>query len=140
ALAASWTAARSHSMSELLGTRMSRRHHSLASYTLAKAADNIPAHRWVNQLRMSDDVGPSTVDRRHTLVASGAVLLPYDVQFGAVWTLRSSLPFNALAGRDLNGDGFNTDYVPGTTRDQGARDLDISLVNVWRTQNGLQPI
>jgi hypothetical protein len=123
-----------------LDKRMSRRHQFLISYTLANAEDNNPANRWVNQLRMSDDVGPSTVDRRHTLVASGAVLLPYDVQFGAVWTLRSSLPFNAVAGRDLNGDGFSTDYVPGTTRNQGDRDLNLNLVNAWRAQNGLQPI
>jgi Carboxypeptidase regulatory-like domain len=127
-----------------LDKRMSHRHQFLVSYTLAKARDNNPAMRWVNQLRQSDDFGPSNVDRRHTLVASGSILLPYDIQFGAVWTLRSSLPFNARAGRDLNGDGFsgdpNGDYVPGTTRNQGARDLDLGLVNAWRTQNGLQPI
>jgi hypothetical protein len=120
--------------------RMSGRYQFLVAYTLAKADDNNPASRWVNQLRMSDDVGPSNVDRRHTLVASGAVLLPYDVQFGAVWTVRSSLPFNAVAGKDLNGDGFITDYVPGTTRNQGDRDLDLGLVNAWRAQNGHTPI
>ena len=127
-----------------LDKRMSRRYQFLVSYTLAKADDNNPANRWVNQRRMSDDVGPSSVDRRHTFVASGAVLLPYDVQLGAVWTLRSSLPFNARAGRDLNGDGFSGDpsgdYVPGTTRNQGDRDLDLSLVNAWRAQNGLAPV
>jgi hypothetical protein len=120
--------------------RMSRRTQFLMSYTLAKADDNNPAARFVNQLNESADYGPSTVDRRHTLVASGAVMFPYDVQFGAVWTLRSSLPFSAVAGRDLNKDGFNTDYVPGTTRNQGNRDLDLSLVDAWRAQNGLGPI
>ena len=54
------------------------------------------------------------------------------LQLGAVWTLRSSLPFSALAGKDLNNDGFNTDYVPGTTKNQGNRNLDLSLVNAWR--------
>lgn len=120
--------------------RMSRRTQFLMSYTLAKAEDNNPAARFVNQLSEGADFGPSTVDRRHTLVASGAVLLPYDVQFGAVWTLRSTLPFSAVAGRDLNRDGFNTDYVPGTTRTQGNRDLNLSLVNEWRAQNGAGPI
>jgi Carboxypeptidase regulatory-like domain len=128
-----------------LDKRMSRRHQFLVSYTLAKAEDNnLGGARFVNQLREGDDFGPSGTDRRHTLVASGAVLLPGDVQFGAVWTLRSTLPFNARAGRDLNGDGFSGDpsgdYVPGTTRDQGNRDLDLNLVNAWRTLNGLQPI
>jgi outer membrane receptor protein involved in Fe transport len=122
--------------------RMSRRHQFLVSYTLAKANDNAPGDRFVNQLREGDDYGPATIDRRHTLVASGAVLLPFDVQFGAVWTLRSALPFSARAGADLNRDGFvnNSDYVPGTTRNQGNRDLDLSLVNAWRQQNGRSTI
>ena len=83
------------------------------------------------------DHGPADVDRRHNLAVSGAFLLPWDVTLGAVWTLRSSLPFSALAGRDLNSDGANTDFVPGTTRNQGNRDLDLALVNAWRAQNGL---
>ncbi len=36
---------------------------------------------------------------------------------------RTQLPWNATAGRDLNADGFNTDLVPGTTRNAGSRDL-----------------
>lgn len=120
--------------------RMSRRHQFLISYTLAKAEDNDPGQRFVNQLREGDDFGPASVDRRNTLVASGAVLLPYDVQFGAVWTLRSALPFNSFAGRDLNGDGFNTDYVPGTTRNRGNRNLNLDAVNAWRAQNRQEPI
>ena len=48
------------------------------------------------------------------------MLLPYDINVGAVWTLRSTMPFSARAGRDLNNDGRRdgqqTDYVPGTTR------------------------
>ena len=63
-----------------------------------------------------------------------------DVTIGAVWTLRSQLPWNATAGRDLNGDGFNTDLVPGTTRNAGSRDLSLDAVNAWRAVNGLTPI
>src|SRR5205823_14051930 len=65
---------------------------------------------------------------------------PLDVQIGAVWTIRSSLPFSAIAGRDLNGDTFVTDYVPGTTRNQGNRNLDLAVVNAWRASAGLAPI
>jgi outer membrane receptor protein involved in Fe transport len=86
------------------------------------------------------DHGPADVDRRHAFVASGAVLLPARLTLGAVWAYRSSAPFSALAGRDLNRDGSNSDYVPGTTRNQGNRDLDLSLVNAWRASNGLGPI
>jgi hypothetical protein len=116
--------------------RLSHHNQFLVSYTLAKAEDNNPGSRWVNQLDEGADFGPAAPDRRHTLVVSGAVLVRYDVQIGAVWTLRSSLPFNVIAGKDLNGDGFNTDYVPGTTRNQGNRDLNLDAVNAWRAANG----
>jgi hypothetical protein len=57
-----------------------------------------------------------------------------------VWTLRSELPWTPIAGVDLNRDGFRTDLVPGTTRNSGGRDLDLSAVNAWRTANGRGPI
>jgi hypothetical protein len=119
-----------------LDKRYSNRNQFLVSYTLAKSEDNDPAGRVTDQADWSLDWGPSTVERRHSLVASGAVLLPWDLTFGAVWTLRSGLPFSALAGRDINGDGFVTDYVPGTSRNQGGRNLDLSAVNAWRALNG----
>jgi hypothetical protein len=61
-------------------------------------------------------------------------LLPYDISLGAVWTLRSTMPFSARAGIDLNADGStvngqHTDYVPGTTRDQGNRMSNADLLN-----------
>jgi hypothetical protein len=76
------------------------------------------------------------------LVASSSVLLPYDVTLGGVWTLRSTMPFSAIAGRDLNGDALVTDYVPGTTRAMGTRDNArmLEAVNAWRAVNGLRPI
>jgi outer membrane receptor protein involved in Fe transport len=112
----------------------------LLSYTLQKGDDNNPGQRIVNQLRRDDDFGPFSIDRRHMFVGSGFAMLPWDLGVSAVFTYRSSQPFSALAGRDLNGDGFNTDYVPGTTRNQGNRDLDLGLVNAWRVQNGLGPV
>jgi outer membrane receptor protein involved in Fe transport len=123
-----------------LDKRYSNRNQFLVSYTLAKSEDNDPAGRVTDQANWDLDWGPSTVERRHSLVASGAVLLPWDVTFGAVWTLRSGLPFNPLAGRDINGDGFVTDYVPGTSRNQGGRNLDLDAVNTWRAANGRPPI
>lgn len=70
---------------------------------LAKSDDNNPLTRWTNQNDLGSDWGPSNGDRRHSLVASGAFLLPFDVTLAAVWTFRSSLPFSALAGLDFNG-------------------------------------
>ena len=116
----------------------------LVSYTLQSGNDNKPGRRFVNQLDREADYGPYAIDRRHMLVASGFVLLPYDIALSGIYTLRTTMPFSAKAGRDINGDGFATgrsgDYVPGTTRNQGNRDLDMSLVNDWRAQNGLGPL
>jgi outer membrane receptor protein involved in Fe transport len=130
-----------------LDKRFANRTQYMVAYTLAKqdnnwagGSTNAGIGSLTNFYNASQDVGPADNDRRHTLVTSGSVLLPFDINLGAVWTLRSSLPFSALAGKDLNGDGLNTDYVPGTTRDQGNRDLNLALVNAWRAENGLGPI
>jgi hypothetical protein len=112
----------------------------LVSYSLVKSEDNSPTARFVNQSDQGRDWGPSNAERRHSLVASGVVTAPFDIQVGAVWTYRSNLPFNAVAGRDLNADTFVTDFVPGTSRNQGNRDLDLGLVNAWRASLNLAPI
>jgi outer membrane receptor protein involved in Fe transport len=123
-----------------LDKRYAQRYQYLISYTLSKSEDNSPGARWVDRNNFEADWGASAGDRRHNLAASGSILLPGDFTLGALLTLRSSLPFNTVAGADLNGDTFATDYVPGTTRNQGARDLDLALINAWRATTGLAPI
>lgn len=129
-----------------LEKRFSDRHMYTVAYTLAKNYTN-----WSSGVRLgsvtdfynpSFDEGPHTGDRRHAIVASGAVQLKYDISLGAVWNTRSTMPFDALAGSDLNRDGANTDYVPGTTKGMGNRDTAAMLVavNAWRAQNGRGPI
>jgi hypothetical protein len=67
-------------------------------------------------------------------VFSGAAQLPAEIVVGAIWNVRSSTPFSARAGVDINGDGqstgggtavlggnYPTDYVPGTTKNMGNR-------------------
>ncbi len=116
--------------------RFSHRTQYLASYTYTNSRDNNPGQRYLDPFDLSLDWGPSNGERRHALVASGSVVLPWDVTVGGVWTLRSELPWSATAGTDLNGDGFNTDLVPGTTRNAGSRTLNLDAVNAWRAQNG----
>ena len=68
------------------------------------------------------------------------MLFKYDINLGAVWTLRSTMPFSARAGQDLNRDGvtvnnLQTDYVPGTTRDvfnRGNNGELLQIVNAYR--------
>jgi len=114
------------------------------SYTLAKQdiAWRSGTHfgTQTDALHPEYDNGPTDNDRRHSFVASGSVRLPWDLVVGGVWTLRSSRPFNALAGIDLNKDGQNNDYVPGTSQNQGNRNLNLDLVNAWRATNNLKPI
>jgi hypothetical protein len=121
-----------------LEKRLDRNYQFLVSYTLAKANGNIPftgnSGRVTDSQNPGVDVGPAANDRRHVLVASGAYLLPGGVQLGAVWTIRTTMPFNAVAGADLNGDGVVSDFVPGTTRAMGNRDNTafLAAVNAYR--------
>jgi hypothetical protein len=122
-----------------LDKRYSRRTQFLLSYAYTRSDDNQPFSRYLDPFNHTIDVGPSNGERRHAIVASGSVLVPGDVTVGVVWTLRSQLPWSATAGLDLNKDTFNTDLVPGTTRNSG-RDLNLVAVNAWRATNGLAAI
>jgi hypothetical protein len=117
--------------------RFSHGNQFLVAYTYTRSRDNNPIEQYIDPFNLGLDFGPSNGERRHSLVASGSVLLPWDIVVGTVWTLRSQLPWSATAGLDLNGDGLNTDLVPGTTRNAGSRTLDLAAVNAWRAANGL---
>ena len=128
-----------------LDKRLSHRYTYLLSYTLARATDvgsratnNGGFFHVTDQSNPSLDVGPSDSDRRHSLVASGTALLPWDMTLGAVWTYRGAAPFSAYSA-NFSADG-QRQYVPGTSRNQGNRDLNLAVVNAYRTQNGLGPI
>jgi hypothetical protein len=107
-------------------------------YSLASNKDDSPEAQVTSPANYGLDWGPAGADRRHNLVASGSALLPAKFTFGAVWTVRSSLPFSALSNT-LDVDGIRQ-YVPGTSRDMGNRNLDLSVVNTYRASLGLPPI
>ena len=76
---------------------------------------------------------------------SSGLQLPADVVAGVIYTFRTTTPFNALAGVDLNNDGSSTtDFVPGTHRGMGNRDSAAMLaaVNAYRASRvpALPPI
>ena len=127
-----------------LDRRFANRHQYMLSYSLAKETNEGPTQAITDFYNPSLDRGPGSGDRRHSFVASGSVVLPFDISLGGVWTLRSTMPFSARAGIDLNNDGAaTTDFVPGTTRDQGNRGDGVAFlaaVNAWRAQNGRAPI
>jgi len=126
--------------------RLSHRYQYTASYTLAKVTDNsfggTSTGTITDYYNQQWDAGYGGADRRHAAVFSGAYQAKGNVIIGAVWTLRTSAAFSARAGKDLNGDGATSDYVPGTTKGEGNRDNASMMVavNAYRALNGLGPI
>ncbi len=117
------------------------------SYTLASTRGNVSSSSFLSTVTDSAhidfDEGPNNSDRRNALVASGSVLLPFEVNLGAVFTARSTMPFSAIAGVDLNGDANITDYVPGTTRNvfnRGDQAAALAAVNAYRATRSLAAI
>jgi hypothetical protein len=118
--------------------RYSKRYLFTLAYTLAGAKDNNPQASIVNYSNPDLNWGPANIDRRHSLVASGSVDLPLGITFGAIWTVRSSLPFSALTSiTNANG---TAQYVAGTSRNQGNRGLNLTAVNAYRATLNLTPI
>ena len=123
-----------------LDKRMANRYMYLVSYTRDWTTNSVDS---VSDFYHPDlDTGPS--GRKHTLVASGSARLPFDLTFGAVWTIRTALPYSALSGVDFTGDG-TIDFVPGTSRNQAGRDsagtaFVLQKVNEWRAVRNLAPI
>lgn len=127
-----------------LEKRFDNRYMYMVSYTLMDTngiVNNSGTQSTVTDAaNIAYDLGPNNSDRRHTLVVSGAVLLPYDINLSGVFTTRSTMPFSANAGTDLNGDGNVTDFAPGTTRNVFNRGMDAEMmaaVNTWRATRGL---
>lgn len=118
--------------------RFARRFQFLISYTLASNRDDNPQTQVVNPANYNLDWGPANIDRRHTLVASGSFNLPWKINLGAIWQLRSALPFSALSAVQ-DADGIRQ-YVPGTSRNQGNRKDILAMVNAYRATLSLAPI
>ena len=118
--------------------RWAKRYQFLVSYTLASARDDNPQAQVTAYTNYNLDWGPANIDQRNVLVASGSVNLPWKFTFGAIWQLRSSLPFSAYSTA-TDADGL-TQYVPGTSRNQGDRSDILSAVDAYRATLGLAAI
>jgi len=116
-----------------LDKRYARRYQYMVSYTLAKQNDNYNGSTAITDFyHPTEDLGTAVTDRRHNLVSSGSVLTRYGITVGGIWTVRSALPFNALAGVDLNNDGATTEYVPGKIKNSRNIAKTLTIVNAWR--------
>lgn len=113
-----------HGLTVALNKRLSRRLQFASSYSLSKAEDNttdfqstfLPENNGRGRnpedsagLPLGFDPmgerGPSQQDQRHRFVFSGSYLTAQRVQVSAIATFGSGVPYNVLAGVDLNGDG-----------------------------------
>ncbi len=123
-----------------LEKRYSQNYQYTLSYTFTDADDNAPMARYLDPFDFD-----STGDRRTASAAMPS--WPADRSCcrgtstsGRCGRIAPQLPWSAGAGRDLNGDRFTSDLVPGTTRNSGSRDLNLDAVNVYRASLGLAPI
>ncbi len=104
------------------------------SYTFSKAIDdagNFFFSTPQDNFNLRGDRGLSDNDQRHRLAVSGTFNTPKTIEnkfvrnaFGGfqlsyIFTFASRLPFNALAGSDLNGDSNNNDRALGAGRNTG---------------------
>jgi hypothetical protein len=108
----------------MLRRSFSGNHAFTIAYTLSKAEDNSPDFQSAfmpmenGRGRSSPDDtglpegfnrdldrGPAIGDQRHRLVATASYMLPWQFQIAGIVSAASGLPYNVLAGADLNGDG-----------------------------------
>ena len=104
--------------------KRSSRSQFLASYVLSRAEDNssdfqtafIPQNNGLGRDRRDpkglplgfdpdDERGRSQQDQPHRFVFSGWIQAWWELQLAGLMTVGSGVPFNILAGTDLNGDG-----------------------------------
>jgi hypothetical protein len=120
-----------------LEKRMNRNYQYLASYTLSSAEDMPISNASSDFYGFQRISGAGAGDRRHRLVLSSIVRLPWNAQLSAVADFRSSLPFNPTTSFDLNNDGYTGDLPPGVGFRSGCRDLNLDALNSFRVSRGL---
>lgn len=125
--------------------RMSDNYQFMLSYTLSKADDRNyktsgGGSVYGDRYGYYKEDSPGLADRRHRLVASGIVQLPWNTQVSTIADFRSSLPMNPVSSFDLNGDGYAVDLPAGVLPFSGCRGLDLNVVNAFRATRGLGPV
>lgn len=123
-----------------LEKRLSRHYQYMLSYTLAKSTDSMPRNTQGDYYGFQRVDSYSAADRRHRLVASGIVQLPYAFQVSVIGDFRSNLPFNAGSSLDINKDGYTGDNPPGVAFRSGCRDMSLDAVNAFRASRGLAAV
>jgi outer membrane receptor protein involved in Fe transport len=121
-----------------LTTRVQRVARVRASYTLSRALDtsgNAFFSTPQNNFDIAAEKGPSDNDQRHRLSLSGSIggtgtalnrpLAGIEVAF--VMAAATGVPFNVVAGSDLNNDTTNNDRPPGVSRNNARQPATATL-------------
>jgi hypothetical protein len=74
--------------------------------------------------------GPSRNDARHRVTISGVWSPGAGLTIAPIFRFRSKLPYNVLAGNDLNRDGVNFDLPPGVATVMAGRGASFSQLDV----------
>lgn len=120
--------------------RFSGRYQYLASYTLSKSEDDSFQNVYGDRYGFFKETSTGQADRRHRLVLSGIVQIPWGVQVSAIGDFRSSLPMNPTSSIDINVDGYAVDLPGSVTRWSGCRDLNLAAINAFRQSRNLAAV
>jgi hypothetical protein len=121
--------------------RMSHHYQFLTSYTLSYAKDIGFSNALGDTYGYTKFSRWGVADRRHRLVVSGIVQLPWQAQVSAIGDFRSSLPFSPTSSLgDLNGDGYTGDLPAGVLPNSGCRALNLDAINAVRAPHGLTQV
>ena len=123
-----------------LEKRMSNRYQYLVSYTLSKSEDDAFRNVAGDEYGYSKSRFTGLSDRRHRLVTSGIVQLPYGMLASVIADFRSTLPMNPVSNIDLNTDGYANDLPAGVLPFSGCRDLNLDAINAFRQGRGLAAV
>ncbi|MFN7646412.1 MAG: carboxypeptidase regulatory-like domain-containing protein [Acidobacteriota bacterium] len=90
-----------------------------------------------NSFNLIPEYNYSNTDIRHQFTSNGSYSLPWGFEVGGIFRTRTGLPFNAVAGSDLNGDGNNNDrpylsagkpMLRNSFRNRGTSNVDLRLM------------
>ncbi|HTV53483.1 MAG TPA: hypothetical protein VMI06_01050, partial [Terriglobia bacterium] len=143
-----------------LERRMANRYMYTISYAWSAGYDNNPHSAPVNYLNQKSDWGPANIDQPQAIVGSASWLGPWKILVGGILTYRSASPFSvttsvatctAPSGTQVLPPGCNgvvgggvlpfatnangtSQYVPGTTRNQGQHNINWAAINTYRSE------
>jgi len=148
------SSARSMYRSATLQTQYrSKRLQLQAFYTLSENFSNDDSERdaggfvYTNSFDLRPEYNYSNLDIRHQFVSNGVVNLPWGFDIGALYRVRTGLPWNAIANVDLNQDGNNNDrpfrgagqpFLRNEFRNRPVQTFDIRLMKSFKLRERMR--